>query len=70
MKIHLDKISIKQYRSCKQCEFAFDRNLNALIGPNGSGKTTILRAIYILRQLVWQDSFFNEPEEESDPTQI
>ena len=72
MKIRLNKIRIRQYRSCKDCEFVFDRHLNAFIGPNGSGKTTILRAIVLLRQLarVIPYPFSDKPEEESEPTQI
>ena len=51
MKIY--KISIKNYRSCTDTEFFPSSELSTLIGPNGSGKTTILSAIRLLSSLLY-----------------
>lgn len=48
----ISKISIKNYRSCSYTEFEPHGNLSALIGPNGSGKTTVLTAIRLLTSLI------------------
>ncbi len=47
MKIH--SVNIKNYRSLKDIEIIFD-SVTTLIGPNGTGKSTVLRAL---------DWFFN-----------
>lgn len=47
MKIH--SVSIKNYRSLKDVDIIFD-SVTTLIGPNGTGKSTVLRAL---------DWFFN-----------
>ena len=39
------KIEIKNYRSCTHSSVELNSELSALIGPNGSGKTTILSAL-------------------------
>lgn len=49
----ITKISIKNYRSCIKTEFDPNEDLSALIGPNGSGKTTVLTAIRLLRSLLF-----------------
>lgn len=49
----IKKISIKNYRSCRDTEFYLNEGLSALIGPNGSGKTTILSAIRLLHSLLY-----------------
>jgi AAA15 family ATPase/GTPase len=48
----ITKISIKNYRACTHTEFCPNEELSALIGPNGSGKTTVLNAILLLKSLL------------------
>jgi AAA15 family ATPase/GTPase len=48
----ITKIRIENYRSCIATEFSPNEDLSALIGPNGSGKTTVLTAIRLLRSLL------------------
>lgn len=47
----IKSIEISNYRSCLFTKFDPHPNFSVLIGPNGSGKTNILRAITILRTL-------------------
>lgn len=47
----IERISIKNYRSCTATDFRPGGQLAALIGPNGTGKTNILSAIKILPTL-------------------
>lgn len=46
--MRIAKISITNYRSCVSTVFEPHKNLTALIGPNGSGKTNILSALRLL----------------------
>lgn len=41
-------LHLHQFRSHQDAQFLFDSNVTAIIGPNGSGKTNILEAIYTL----------------------
>lgn len=45
MKIH--KIEIENFKLFKNAEFEFDKEFNLIIGINGSGKTSLLRAIAV-----------------------
>lgn len=44
----LKKLYINQFRNYEQSELSFSENVNVLYGENGSGKTNILEAIYML----------------------
>ncbi len=44
----LHKLSLFQVRSHGKKSFEFQPGVNAIVGPNGSGKTTVLEALYVL----------------------
>lgn len=44
----LSSLHLHQFRSHEDAQFLFDADVTAIIGPNGSGKTNILEAIYTL----------------------
>jgi DNA replication and repair protein RecF len=44
----LQRISLHNVRSYGLDSFEFDPNVTLILGPNGSGKTTILEAVYLL----------------------
>lgn len=46
----LESIKISGYRSCLNTVFNPQPGLSVLIGPNGSGKTNVLRAILLLKK--------------------
>ena len=46
--MHLSQITLENFRSYHRQEFEFDPKVNLILGPNGSGKTNILEAIYFL----------------------
>lgn len=50
-KIKFKRLEIKNYRSCINTTFEPNTGLSSLIGPNGSGKTTILNALQLLNSL-------------------
>jgi DNA replication and repair protein RecF len=43
-------LSLKQFRSYKEAAFEFSPSVNIVAGPNGSGKTNLLEAVYVLSQ--------------------
>lgn len=45
--MHIQSIQLSNYRRFEEMHCEFDRYFTLLIGPNGSGKTSLLRAIYI-----------------------
>jgi len=45
----ISKISIENYKSIETCELDFSK-INVLIGPNGSGKTSVLECFEVLRK--------------------
>ncbi|WP_282347982.1 ATP-binding protein [Pseudomonas sp. PS01301] len=50
--VKITKIEITNYRSCVATKFYPNKDLSVLIGPNGSGKTTVLSAFQLLTKLV------------------
>lgn len=63
--VKITKIAIKDYRSCGHTEFSPESRLSILIGPNGSGKTTILSAIRLLKSL----ALFHSRRSRIDPSE-
>jgi DNA replication and repair protein RecF len=54
--MHLNHISILNYKNIEQLELSFSSKLNCFLGDNGAGKTNLLDAIYFLS---FTKSFFN-----------
>lgn len=46
--MELNKIFLENFRSHPKAEFNFSKGLNLVAGPNASGKTNLLEAIYLL----------------------
>ncbi|MFV0575814.1 MAG: DNA replication/repair protein RecF [Vibrio sp.] len=44
----LARLSIQQFRNIEACDLSLSSGFNFLVGPNGSGKTSVLEAIYFL----------------------
>ncbi len=44
----IKNLQLRSLRSHDNVDYIFDEYMNAIVGPNGSGKTTILEAIYCL----------------------
>ena len=55
-KMHLNKISLFNYKNFSEVSFDFDRKINCFVGKNGIGKTNVLDAIY---HLAYGKSYFN-----------
>lgn len=46
--MHLEKLSLTNFKSYEDARFQFGQQVNVIVGPNGSGKTNLLDAIYFL----------------------
>ena len=46
--MHLNSLSITNYKNFESASFDFDQKINCIVGDNGKGKTNILDAIYHL----------------------
>lgn len=44
----LSRLIIQQFRNIKACDIELSPGFNFFIGPNGSGKTSVLEAVYLL----------------------
>ena len=54
--MHLLDLSVVNFKNYSSAEFEFSAEVNCLVGENGSGKTTVLDAIYYLS---FCKSYFN-----------
>jgi len=46
--MHLEKLSLTNFKNYEDGRFTFGRQVNVIVGPNGSGKTNLLDAVYFL----------------------
>jgi len=46
--MYISNVSLVNYRNFKNSKFEFNKNINTIIGENGSGKTNLFRAIRLL----------------------
>jgi ABC-type lipoprotein export system ATPase subunit len=65
MSVFIQRIELRNYRSCKRTKFPLDKNLSVLIGPNGSGKSNILHALLLLRKVALNTGRYRGEEEET-----
>lgn len=54
--MHLNSLSIVNYKSFSQADFELDERINCFVGKNGVGKTNVLDAVY---HLAFAKSYFN-----------
>lgn len=58
--MYIKSALVTEYHSCKKTNVEFDKNLTALIGLNGSGKTSILRAILLLKNAFKSHRYYRD----------
>lgn len=46
--MHLEKLSLTNFKNYEDGRYEFGRQVNVIVGPNGSGKTNLLDAVYFL----------------------
>lgn len=65
--MHLTALHLRHFRNHSEQDWLFSPAVNALVGPNGSGKTNVLEAIYLLcltkTSASWPDAFNIQHEE-------
>lgn len=54
--MHLNELSLINYKSFEAADFVLDEKINSFVGNNGRGKTNVLDAIY---HLAFAKSYFN-----------
>jgi DNA replication and repair protein RecF len=59
MNMHLQTLSLLDYKNIEQADLEFCAKLNCFLGDNGAGKTNLLDAIYYLS---FSKSFFNSAD--------
>src|SRR6266849_4168403 len=50
--VHLKSVRIKNFRLLENIEVTFDNKVNVIVGPNASGKTTILDGIRLVKAML------------------
>jgi predicted ATP-binding protein involved in virulence len=45
--MQIDRLIVKNFTGFESCEFAFNPRFNLLVGENGAGKSSILRALAV-----------------------
>ena len=69
--VYLENIEVKNFRGIEESTFEFDEGTNLIIGDNGSGKTSLIRAIRAsLGQLVKELSTVNEAVRDEEDVRI
>ncbi len=64
--MRLDRIAIQNFRSLIDVDVSLNRHLSVLIGPNGSGKTNFLKAIFACSNLLRSGSRFQRKKPTDD----
>jgi len=57
--VRLQQLSLVQFRNYIQKQFVFTDRIVGIVGPNGTGKTNVLDAVYYLS---FTKSYFNRPD--------
>lgn len=65
--VKITRIEISNYRSCVSTKFEPNTGLSTLIGPNGSGKTTILSAFQLLTKIANNKHSYYRSRRQNDP---
>src|SRR5262249_21253089 len=61
--MHLKSVRIKNFRLLDDIDVTFDGKVNVIVGPNASGKTTILDAIRLAKAML-------APRTQNEPNQV